>query len=119
MLSKRNDTEQPDEKNQNEEIPDKDDQEEENEEIFDEENQEEEGNTLIEDTKGSRRTTRIPKIYQRLQTNRESTGGNYSQKNIQFPGVLYKDSEVRIVAQMFLQIKDYTIWHITTTCCQI
>ena len=78
VSSKKNDTEQvysPDEENQDEEIPDRDNQDEENEEILDEEHQEEkEENTVIEDSQGSRRSTRIPKISQRLQTYRESTG---------------------------------------------
>ena len=110
MSSKKNDTEQvysPDEENQDEEIPDRDNQDEENEEILDEEHQEEkEENTVIEDSQGSRRSTRIPKISQRLQTYRESTGKNYSQKNIQFSRILYNDSEVRVVAQMMLQLRD-------------
>ena len=108
--SKKNDPEQeyiPDEENQDEEIPDRDNQDEENEEILDEEHQEEkEENTVIEDSQGSRRSTRIPKISQRLQTYRESTGKNYSQKNIQFSRILYNDSEVRVVAQMMLQLRD-------------
>ena len=121
MSSKRNDTEQEytisDEENQDEEIPDKDDQEVENEERPDEEHQEEEEeeeeeNKLIQDSQGIRRSTRIPKISQRLQNYRESSGRNYSQKNIQFPMILYIDSQVRIFAQMML-------YHITTKFCHI
>jgi len=41
-----------------------------------------------------------------VQTYRESTGRNYSQKNIQFPRILYNDSEVRVVAQMMLKLRD-------------
>jgi len=122
VLSNRNDTEQEytisDEENQDEEIPDKDDQEVENEEGPDEEHQEEEEeeeeeeNKLIQDSQGIRRSTRIPKISQRLQNYRESSGRNYSQKNIQFPMILYIDSQVRIFAQMML-------YHITTKFCHI
>jgi len=68
--------------------------------------EEEEENTVVDDIQGHRRSTRIPKISQRLQTYKESTVRNYSQKNIQFPRILYNDSEVRVVAQMMLQLRD-------------